>query len=263
MQISFLKIKKNQQVIFLTLNRPEKRNALNPHLINELLSFFKKLKTSKGVKQDCVAVVLSGMGKAFCAGADLQWIKGGETSPRAKELEQLFSLLEAIEACPVPVVTMVHGFAVGGGLGLLAVSDIVIAEENTWFQFSETRLGLVPATITPFVVKKMGLSQSQFLMLSALRFSSQASKRLVHFIGSKKECENFLKILLSNIKELDPLALAETKKWLHSFSQTPRSLLKKKAVQVIYESAKRKSLKRKFLKRESAKRGSVKKQEKN
>ncbi|MDE0118930.1 MAG: enoyl-CoA hydratase/isomerase family protein [Bdellovibrionales bacterium] len=231
----FIKMKTENEITFLKLNRPEKRNALNPELINTLLSFFKESKWDPPVK----AIVLSGEGKAFCSGADLKWMND-ESAFTSKEMENLFSLFEAIMSCPLPVISFAHGFAVGGGLGLLSVSDVVIAEENTQFRFSETKLGLIPSVISPFVLRKIGLSHAKFLMLSALPFSTKQAQQigLAHFIGSKKECDIFLQKILENFKELDPSAVSKTKKWLNSAYALPLSQVKKEGVSLISEARK-------------------------
>ena len=238
-----IKFSQENGVAFIKLNRPETRNALNPHLIDELLLFFKKKKWDSSLR----AIVLSGEGKAFCSGADLKWL-ADESVFTVKELENLFSLFEAIEFCPLPVVAMVHGFAVGGGLGLLSVSDIVIAEKDSWFRFSEAHLGLVPSIISPFVLRKIGLSQAKFLMLSALSFSAAQAHQigLVHFVGGQNECNTFLKKLLEKFKELDSSAVSKTKKWLNSVSSLPLSQIKKEGVFLISEARKSDSAKKRI-----------------
>ena len=232
-----------KEVVFVTLNRPEKRNALNPELIKTLLSFFKEKKWSSSVK----AIVLSGNGKAFCSGADLKWLKQ-EAVFTGKELENLFSLFSTIEACPLPVVTQVHGFAVGGALGLISVSDVVLAEKNSRFYFSETRLGLVPSIISSFVLKKIGLSQAKFLMLSALPFSADKAYEigLSHFVGDQSECDVFLKKLIGNFKELDTFAVSQTKKWLNSIYSLPTSQVKSDSIKLISDARKTNSARKRI-----------------
>lgn len=230
-----VKFRQENGIVFIKLSRPEKRNALNPQLIGELLSFFKEEQWDSSIR----AIILSGAGKAFCSGADLKWL-ADESVFTGKELENLFSLFEAMESCPLPVVAMVHGFAVGGGLGLLSVSDVVVAEKDSWFRFSEAHLGLVPSVISPFVLRKIGLSQAKFLMLSALPFSATQAHQigLVHFVGGQDECDTFLEKLLDNCKELDSSALSKTKKWLNSIYSLPLSQVKKKSVFLISEARK-------------------------
>ena len=235
---SVLLLEKKEKAIFITLNRPTKRNALTPKLINELLSFFKKQKWSKQTK----VLVLKGAGKAFCTGADLKWM-ADDSRFTDQDLKNLFLLLEAIDSCPLPVVALVHGFAVGGGVGLLSVSDIVIADSKTWFSFSEIKLGLVPSIISPFILKKTGLSHARFFMLSALSFSAEHARRigLAHFIGSKKDCGMFLEELLKNFESVHIPSLSQTKKWLNTLctSSAPPALPKKlqeQSVRIISEA---------------------------
>ena len=243
-------------IIYIKLNRPEKRNALNPQMINELRSFFEKEQWEPSIK----AIVLSGEGKDFCSGADLKWLSD-ESLFTIKELKSLFSLFEAIVSCPVPVVTLVHGFAVGGGLGLLSVSDVVIAEENSRFRFSENWLGLVPSIISPFVLRKTGLSQAKFLMLSALPFTAKQAYHigLAHFVGKQNECDVFLQQMLKNLKELDRQAVSETKKWLNSIYSLPPSETKEKGVSIISQARKRDSTRKRI--KNLLNRSSIKKKE--
>ena len=240
MQKSVLRIENKKEAVFITLNRPEKRNALNPQMIGELLSFFKEEKWPPTAK----ALVLKGEGKAFCAGADLKWM-AEERLFTDRELKKLFLLLETVEACPLPVVALVQGFAVGGGLGLLSVSDIVIAEKNTRFLFSEVRLGLVPSIISPFVLKKIGLSQARCFLLSARAFSAETARQtgLAHFTGSQKECADFLKDLLKNFESVHIPALSQTKKWLNTLYALPSlsalpDEVKKECVRIISQARK-------------------------
>jgi len=151
-------------------------------------------------------------------------------------------------SCPVPVVTLAHGFAVGGGLGLLSVSDVVIAEENSRFRFSENWLGLVPSIISPFVLRKTGLSQAKFLMLSALPFTAKQAHHigLTHFVGKQSECSAFLQQILKNFKELDRHAVSETKKWLNSIYHLPLSETKEEGVSIISQSRKRDSARKRI-----------------
>ena len=230
-----VQFKTENGTVFIKLNRPEKRNALNPELIGRMLSFFREEDWDPSVR----VIVISGAGKTFCSGADLKWL-GDESVFTVKEIENLFSLFKAIESCPLPVVALVHGFAVGGGLGLLSVVDVVIAEENSQFRFSETKLGLIPSVISPFVLRKIGLSQAKFFMLSALPFSAKQAQQigLAHFIGGQNECDVFLKKLLANFKELDSSAVSKTKKWLNSIYSLPVSQLKKESVSLISEARK-------------------------
>ena len=233
-----LRIKEKQGFVFIHLNRPQKRNALSPNLIRALLKFFQK----KSWPAHLTAVVLSGEGKGFCSGADLKWL-ANEALFTDSELEKLSQLLEAIETCPLPVIILAHGFVIGGGLGLVSVADITIAENKTKFCFSEAKLGLVPSIISPFVLKKIGFSQAKFLILSGREFSTLEAKQagLLHFTGSKKECESFLQNLLTAFKTADKKALVTTKAWLNKLSSLPNlhhKKLKAKAISIISQARK-------------------------
>ena len=229
-----LNIKIEDGICFLELSRLEKQNALNPELISELLNFFKKTEDS-----NYRAVVLSGKGKSFCSGADLIGLQD-ESIFTHEELNKLFSLLETMITLSIPVLTQIQGFTVGGGLGLIACSDVVIAETNSQFRFSETSLGLVPSIISPFILRKIGLSQAQFLMLTAQSFSAERAQEigLVHFIGDSTECSEFVKKTINNFKKLDPQALFQTKKLLNSIYYRTLSDVKEDCVGIINEARK-------------------------
>lgn len=235
---STLIVKKSKNIIFITLNRPEKRNALNPQIICSLSDIFKSIERDPNVR----AVVLSGNGKAFCSGADLKWLTN-EKAFSKKSLNQLFTLLEQIDTCKVPVIAKVHGFIMGGGIGLISVCDMVIAELSSCFQFSETRLGLVPSMISPFILKKIPVSWARFFMLSALSFSAKEAQHagLVHFIGNTKKCDAFLQTLLEHLKQLDITAVKKTKEILHKAYLCPIQKIKSQAVNTIHTARKAKT----------------------
>ena len=157
------------------MNRPAQRNAFNPALIKALREAFLNAASAKSVR----VVVLAGRGPAFSAGADLGWMRESasysEPENRA-DAEVLASMLDAIRACPRPVIARVHGAAIGGGVGLVAASDVAIASQDAWLQLSEVRLGLIPAVISPYVIESLGPRRARQLMLSAERVgASQAA----------------------------------------------------------------------------------------
>ena len=236
---------KKNETIFITLNRPEKRNALNPELIQNLLFAFDKVNSDSSIQ----TIVLSGKGPVFCAGADLQWLSDEKLFNKTA-LNQLFSLLKLINDCKVPVLGMAHGHAVGGGIGLLSVCDIVVAEENTKFCFSETRLGLVPSIISPFIIKKTGMSKVKPYMLNALSFSTKEAKELglVHFIGEQSDCDQYLNKLIDNFKTLDLYALIQTKNLLKDIDTIPIDKTQKQSVKLIADIRKRDSVKQRIKK---------------
>jgi methylglutaconyl-CoA hydratase len=167
----------------VTLNRPELHNAFNAELIGELRATFKRLADEPA--NALRVVVLSGAGPSFCAGADVNWMRaslGLSREDNEQDAMVLAEMLDAIDRCPVPVITRVHGACLGGGMGLCAVSDIVIAESGARFGFTETRLGILPAVISPFVIAKIGESHARALFPGGRRFDATRALRigLVH-----------------------------------------------------------------------------------
>jgi methylglutaconyl-CoA hydratase len=167
----------------VTLARPEVRNAFNAELIAELTATFTNLAAEP--PERLRAVVLAGEGRSFCAGADIAWMQASlELSVEENEADarRLAEMLAVIDACPVPVVARVHGAALGGGMGLCAVADIVLAMADATFAFSETKLGILPATIAPFVLAKIGESAARALFPTGERFGAERARTigLVH-----------------------------------------------------------------------------------
>lgn len=167
----------------VTLNRPEVRNAFNAELIGELQAVFASL---AGEPPDALrAVVLAGNGRSFCAGADIEWMRGSlelsleENEADASRMAEMFA---TIDACPVPVVARIQGAALGGGMGLCAVADSVVATADATFGFTETKLGILPAVIAPFVIAKVGESAARRLFPGGERFGAHRAAEigLVH-----------------------------------------------------------------------------------
>jgi methylglutaconyl-CoA hydratase len=169
----------------VTLSRPEVHNAFDATLIAELRTAFALL-----AREDAVhlrAVVLAGDGPSFCAGADLAWMRASialDTEGNEQDAMAMADMLEAIDTCPAPVIARVHGAALGGGMGLCAVADVVVAESGTRFGFTETRLGILPSVISPFVIAKIGESHARALFPGGRRFDAMRAARigLVHEI---------------------------------------------------------------------------------
>jgi len=165
------------------LDRPDVHNALDAELIDGLRRTFGRLADEP--PERLRAVVLAGEGPSFCAGADIAWMRAGlELGREGNEADAmaLVEMLDAIDHCPVPVVARVHGAVLGGAMGLCAVSDLVIAEAGARFGFTETRLGLLPAVISPFVIAKIGESHARALFPGGRRFDATRALRigLVH-----------------------------------------------------------------------------------
>jgi methylglutaconyl-CoA hydratase len=161
----------------VTLDRPEVRNAFNAELIAELTAAFTEL----GQRGDLRAIVLAAEGKAFCAGADLNWMKamaGYSWDENHADATKLADMLWAIWSCPVPVIARVQGDVYAGGVGLVACADIVVAVDTAGFCLSEAKLGLLPATIGPYVVKALGEQASRRYFVTAERFGAAEAQRL-------------------------------------------------------------------------------------
>jgi len=161
----------------VTLNRPDVRNAFNEGLIAELTAAF----TTLGQRPDLRAIVLAAEGKAFCAGADLNWMKamaGYSWEENHADATRLADMLWAIYSCPLPVIARVQGDVYAGGVGLVACADVVVAVDTAGFCLSEAKLGLLPATIGPYVVKALGEQASRRYFITAERFSAADAHRL-------------------------------------------------------------------------------------
>ncbi|HYM84479.1 MAG TPA: enoyl-CoA hydratase-related protein [Candidatus Dormibacteraeota bacterium] len=167
----------------VTLTRPDVHNAFDASLIADLRAAFAEL--GRAAPDELRVIVLAGDGPSFCAGADIAWMRAAMALDREgneADAMAMADMFEAIDACPVPVVVRVQGAALGGGVGLCAVADIVIAESGARFGFTETRLGILPAVIAPFVVRKIGESHARALFPGGRRFDALRAQRigLVH-----------------------------------------------------------------------------------
>jgi methylglutaconyl-CoA hydratase len=167
----------------VTLSRPDVHNAFNASLIAELRSTFAGL--ARQGPTELRAVVLAGEGPSFCAGADIDWMRAAaalDVDGNEQDAMAMAEMFDTIDSCPVPVIARVQGAALGGGMGLCAVSDLVVAEAGARFGFTETRLGILPAVISPFVISKIGESNARALFPGGRRFDAFRAQRigLVH-----------------------------------------------------------------------------------
>ena len=203
-----LRIDRDGVVLRLTLARPESRNAFDAALIAELSEAFVDVGTAR-------AVVLRGDGPSFCAGADVDWMRASAdltVDENVADANALRRMLEAIDGCPAPVVAAVHGHALGGGVGLVACSDIVIAHEQTVFAFSEVKLGIVPAVISPFALRKIGESAARRWFVTGERFDAATALRigLVHELTD--DVEAALDAVISELRTAGPRAARHAKR---------------------------------------------------
>ena len=164
-------------VAYVTLNLPDQRNALSAAMIAELTHVARTL----GGSEDVRAVVLSGAGKVFCAGGDLNWMTAqikADRATRMAEARKLALMLQALNEMPKPLIGRIHGAAMGGGIGLACVCDSAVADEATRFELTETRLGLIPATIGPYVIARMGEGKARRVFMSARLFDAAEALEL-------------------------------------------------------------------------------------
>jgi methylglutaconyl-CoA hydratase len=195
------------------LNRPDVRNAFNDGVIAELTAAFATL----AVDPDVRVIVLGGHGKAFCAGADLNWMRAMADYSWAQnraDAQALADMLWAIHSCPVPVIGRVHGDCYAGGVGLAAVCDVLVASDLVNFCLSEAKLGLLPATIGPYVVKALGERASQRYFLTAERFTAAEAHRLgfVHELCAPEQIDERVQALVTALVANGPAAVKACKK---------------------------------------------------
>jgi methylglutaconyl-CoA hydratase len=220
MKYETLRVEERNSTLWVELNRPEVRNAFNPKMIEELTSI------PQLINREVRAVVLSGAGKSFCAGADLNWMKQSLNLNREQNLEdaqRLADMLLALDRLPVPMVGMIHGGALGGGVGLVSVCDYAIAVSDTQFSFSEVRLGIVPACIAPFVIRKIGAGNARALFTTAERFDANKAYDigLIHSVVSNHdELTKLATKKAEEIRECSPNALRTAKKLIFDLVTT-------------------------------------------
>lgn len=201
-----LNVQKQDGVLQVRLNRPSVRNAFNEELIHELTDVFLHL------EDDVRVAVLSGEGAAFCAGADLDWMKRSKDYSFAEneaDAARLEAMLSALDKAACPIVAKVHGAALGGGAGLIACCDIVVADQSAKLGFTEVRLGLVPAVISPFVLRKIGESAARRYFLTGEIFTAQTAQRigLVHDITASDELDSVVNGIVAALAKNGPKAV--------------------------------------------------------
>jgi methylglutaconyl-CoA hydratase len=209
-------------VAHVLLDRPEVRNAFDASTVRELRDAF----AAASARDDVRVIVLAGRGSVFCAGADLEWMKEAAAFSREENLADaraLFDLFETIDRSPKAVVAAVQGAALGGGAGLVAVADLAVAGEGAKFGFTEVRLGLVPAVIAPYVVRKVGLSVARELFLTGERFSAQraAAIGLVHRVVKLDDLDDAVDDRVRELLRSAPGAVAAAKALLRGVTDRP------------------------------------------
>lgn len=217
-----LEIEHPSQVATIWLNRPEVRNAFNETSIADITRAFRQLEQDRDVR----VIVLAARGKAFCAGADLNWMKKMASHTDAENLADagaLAEMLKVIYRCCKPVIARVQGDCYAGGLGLISACDLVVAAEPAGFCLSETRLGLIPATISPYVIRAIGERTARRYFLTAERFDAAEAKRigLVHEVVDEASLDQEIARLAEALLACSPHALDEAKRLIHDVSCEP------------------------------------------
>jgi methylglutaconyl-CoA hydratase len=204
--MSALKIDRDGHLLRVTLAKPERRNAFDAALIGELTEAFADV-------GDARAVLLEGEGPSFCAGADIEWQRAAIELSYDENVEdalRLYRMLATIDGCPAPVVCCVHGFALGGGSGLVACADIAVAWPDAVFGFTEVRLGIVPAVISPFVLAKIGSAARRYF-LTGERFDAEVAQRIGLVSEVAEDAGERAEALVQDLLAGGPIAVREAK----------------------------------------------------
>jgi methylglutaconyl-CoA hydratase len=206
--MSALRIERDGKILRITIAKPERRNAFDAALIAELTDAFADV-------GDARSVVLAGDGPSFCAGADVEWQRASIDLSYEENVEdamRLYRMLEAVDGCPVPVVARVQGFALGGGSGLVACCDIVVAAPDAIFGFTEVRLGIIPAVISPFVLPRIGPGAARRYFLTGERFGADVGLRigLVHEVA--EDLDNAVGSVVGELFAAGPAAVRAAKR---------------------------------------------------
>lgn len=211
-----IETEQHYHIATIWLNRPEVRNALNDTMIAELIHAFETLGADETVR----VITLRGRGKVFCAGADLKWMKATATSGYAESLEenrQLARCFQTVYNTPKPTIAVVHGAAMGGANGFIAACDFAYAGNDTLFAFSEVRLGLIPATIAPYILKRIGAAKAKELMLTGRQFHAKeaAQAGLINQVLQEMDLESKVAELIQELLQAGPKSIAACKQLLH------------------------------------------------
>jgi methylglutaconyl-CoA hydratase len=222
----YLSTHRKGPVEYLTLNRPEVRNAFNERVIADLIEW------AAGAASDTElrAVVVAGAGRVFSAGADAEWMArmaGYSHQENVDDAARAAAMFRAINALPCAVIGRIHGAALGGGSGLAAVCDIVVSTDTAVFGFTETKLGILPAMISPFVLPKIGMSAARELFLTGMRFDAARAREigLVHAVVPEAQLDETVQRYVDEILSAAPTAVAAAKRLLpHVWGQRPEDV---------------------------------------
>jgi methylglutaconyl-CoA hydratase len=231
-----LLIEQDGPVARVTLNRPEVRNAFNEELIADLTKWADSVPAAGSAR----VAVLSGAGKVFCAGADLGWMStmvGYTHEENVRDARNMARMFEALDQLPIPLIGRVHGAALGGGAGLAAVCDIVVAAEDASFAFTEVKLGILPAVISPFVLAKIGRSAARELFLTGARFSAARAREigLVHAVAGEQDVDRIIAKYVNDLMTSGPEAVAAAKALIAEVASATRTVAAEQTIDAIAE----------------------------
>jgi methylglutaconyl-CoA hydratase len=204
-----LRVEPDGDLLRVTLARPERRNAFDAELIRELTEAF------SDVGDQVRAVLLAGEGKSFSAGADVDWMRGSielSYEENVADARRLRMMLETIDSCPAPVVARVHGHALGGGCGLVACTDIAVAAPDAMFAFSEVKLGIIPAVISPFALAKIGPSAARRYFVTGEKFDAETALRIGLVHGVAEDLDGAVDAIVGELRSAGPEAARHAKK---------------------------------------------------
>ena len=215
-----LKVERDGLVEHLTLNRPSLRNAFNDEMVADLTAWAERRTADR---DDLRVVVLAGAGRTFCAGADAGWMAQtieSDAEENLRDAKAMSHMFTALDSLPLPLVGRVHGAALGGGAGLASVCDVVVAEESTVFGFTEVKLGIVPAVISPFALAKIGQSAARELFLTGVRFGTARAHEigLVHAVAAPPQLEERVTAYVRAFLDAAPGAIAAAKALIRQVS---------------------------------------------
>ncbi len=229
-----IELRQDGPVLTVTLNRPKTHNAMSPEMIRALTAVFHDLPA----RVEARVVVLTGNGRSFCAGADLNTMRAAADYDFAQNVadgKTIFDLMYAIDSCPKPVVGRINGAAIGGGVGLVAVCDIAIAVDRAKFAFSEARLGIVPAVISPFVLAKIGVGHGRELFLTGERFNADHARAigLVNHVVPEAELDDKVAERVRQLLQAAPGAQAAAKELIRTVAHRPKAEMRQFTAKMI------------------------------
>ncbi|MFW0778133.1 MAG: enoyl-CoA hydratase-related protein [Rickettsiales bacterium] len=221
-------------VAFITLNRPEIHNAFDDKLIAELTNVFRQIDGDESVR----LAVIAGNGKSFCAGGDLKWMRKMKDYSREENIDdsaQLEALFATVASFSKPLIGKVHGAAMGGGSGLTAVCDYVVASDDARFGFTEARLGIAPSVISPYVIEKVGISYARAYFLSGMHFSADIAKdmALVHRVVSRAELDEAADETIAEFLKAAPGAARKSKALISGITKLSRDAKARDAIRTL------------------------------